>query len=117
MPWCDKCGKPWFDMFSTCVIALVANERDEVLLQRQAYISTRYCNLVSGYMAPGETAEEAARREIKEETGLDIEALELAGTWWFARKGLLMIGFLARASAGQELKLSVEVDSGRVATG
>ena len=111
VPWCDKCGKPWFDMFSTCVIALVANERDEVLLQRQAYISTRYCNLVSGYMAPGETAEEAARREIKEETGLDIEALELAGTWWFARKGLLMIGFLARASAGQELKLSVEVDS------
>ena len=72
VPWCDKCGKPWFDMFSTCVIALVANERDEVLLQRQAYISTRYCNLVSGYMAPGETAEEAARREIKEETGLVV---------------------------------------------
>ena len=63
------------------------------------------------FRSPGETAEEAARREIKEETGLDIEALELAGTWWFARKGLLMIGFLARASAGQDLKLSVEVDS------
>lgn len=111
VPWCDSCGKPWFDMFSTCVIALVANERDEVLLLRQGYISTQYCNLVSGYMTPGETAEAAARREIKEETGLDIEALELVGTWWFKRKGLLMIGFTARATAGQALRLSVEVDS------
>jgi NAD+ diphosphatase len=111
VPWCDKCEKPWFDSFSTCVIALVTNERDEVLLERQAYISTKYCNLVSGYMTPGETAEEAARREIKEETGLDLECLELVGTWWFERKGLLMVGFIARALPGQELKLSTEVDS------
>lgn len=111
VPWCDRCGKPWFDMFSTCVIALVANERNEVLLLRQAYISTQYCNLVSGYMAPGESAEQAVVREIKEETNLDVVDLELVGTWWFARKGLLMIGFVARAAAGQQLRLSVEVDS------
>ena len=111
VPWCDKCGKPWFDMFSTCVIALVANERDEVLLLHQSYISTKYCNLVSGYMTPGENAESTVRREIKEETGLDIETPELVGTWWFERKGLLMIGFIARALPGQELRLSGEVDA------
>ena len=27
MPYCDNCKKPLFDMFSSCIIALVANEK------------------------------------------------------------------------------------------
>lgn len=111
VPWCDNCAKPWFDIFPSCVIALVTNERDEVLLLHQSYISTIYCNLVSGYMTPGECAETTVRREIREETGLEIDALELVGTWWFDRKELLMIGFIARAKEGQTLRLSQEVDA------
>lgn len=112
VPWCEACGKPWFDMFSTCVIGLVVNCRDEVLLLRQAYISTQYANLVSGYMTPGENAESCMRREILEETGLEISSLELVGTWWFERKGLLMVGFIAHIDHdGSELRLSTEVDS------
>lgn len=97
-------------MFSTCVIALVHNSNNDVLLLRQGYISTQYANLVSGYMVPGETAENAARREILEETGLKVNKLEFAGTYWFARKGMLMIGFIACVDNG-ELHLSSEVDS------
>ena len=26
MPYCENCKKPLFDMFSTCIIALVVNE-------------------------------------------------------------------------------------------
>ena len=55
MPYCDNCKKPLFDMFSSCIIALVTNEKQEVALLRQNYISTDYYNLVSGYMKPGET--------------------------------------------------------------
>lgn len=110
VPWCDKCGKPWFEMFSTCVIGLVCNSRNEVLLQRQAYISTKYMNLVSGYMKPGETAEGTMRREIEEETGLEVESLRYAGSWWFARKDMLMLGFIAKVHDG-EPHPSVEVDS------
>lgn len=110
VPYCDNCRQPMFEMFSTCIIALVVNEHDEALLLRQNYISDHYWNLVSGYMKPGERAEETAAREIAEETGLVIDSIEFAGTYWFEKKGLLMIGFFARAKK-QELKLSGEVDA------
>lgn len=112
VPYCENCRLPLFDMFSTCIIALVVNEYDEAILLRQNYISDHYYNLVSGYMKPGERAEETAEREIAEETGVSIESLEFAGTYWFGKKGLLMIGFFARAKK-QKLNLSGEVDAAK----
>lgn len=110
VPYCAKCDKPWFDTFSTCIIALVVNEYEEAALLSQNYISTKYRNLVSGYMQPGETAESAARREIFEELGLSTESLEFLGTYWFGKKDMLMISFAAQVKKA-EFKLSDEVDS------
>lgn len=112
VPFCEPCSRPWFDMFSSCTITLVVNEENEALLLNQNYISSRYCTLVSGYIKPGETAEETARREVKEETGVDVDALELIGTFWFGKKDMLMIGFFARAQKSA-LVPSCEVDAAR----
>lgn len=109
-PFCEKCGKPWFEMFSSAVIVLVVNEHGEAALLRQSYISDKYRNLVSGYMKPGETAEETARREVAEEIGIEMTDLRLVGTYWFAKKDMLMIGFIGKAKKA-ELTLSKEVDS------
>lgn len=109
VPFCEKCNKPLFDMFSTCIIALVINENGEAALLRQGYISNQYYNLVSGYMKPGETAELTAAREIEEEIGVKINSLEFAGTYWFGKKDMLMIGFIAKAKK-TDLVLSEEVD-------
>ncbi len=109
VPWCAKCQKPLFDMFSVCVIALVVNGRGEAAILRQGYISEKYGNLVSGYMKPGETAEECVRREIGEELGLTVAGLEIVGTWWMEKKGLLMIGFFVRTE-DTAFTLSQEVD-------
>lgn len=110
VPWCDRCGKPWFDMFPTAVISLVYNENGEVLLLRQEYISHDFCNLVSGYIKPGEDAETTARREILEETGQTVETLEPVCSGWFPKKQMLMLGFFARVKAAP-LRLSTEVDA------
>lgn len=110
VPFCTGCNKPWFPMFSTCVIALVHDGNGNVLLLHQPYISTVYNNLISGYMVPGETAEDAVRREVAEETGLSVTALTAAGTYWFAKKGLLMLGYIARVDAAEPV-LSSEVES------
>ena len=48
-------------------------------------------------------------REIREETGLEVKEWSLRGTWWFPKKEMMMIGFMARVDRG-ELKLSSEVD-------
>lgn len=110
IPYCNVCKRPWFDMFSTCIIALVVNEQDEAALLRQDYISDHYYNLVSGYMKPGETAEETAMREIQEEIGISVTELHPAGSYWFGKKDMLMIGFIARARK-DEMMLSSEVEA------
>lgn len=65
VPYCQHCGKYWFDSFSTCVIILVANEQHEIAMLRQNYLSNQYYSYVSGFMKPGESAETTARREVK----------------------------------------------------
>ena len=59
---------------------------------------------------PGENAEEAAMREVKEEIGIELSSLEFAGTYWFKKNNLLMIGFIGQT---QKCKFvtSNEVDS------
>ena len=109
VPYCEPCAKMWFDMFSSCIIALVANEYHEIALLHQPSLSDRGV-FVSGYITPGESAEEAAVREIKEELGLDVEKLESTGTFWFKKRGQLMHGFIANVRK-QELICSSEIES------
>lgn len=94
VPFCTLCNKYWFGSFASCVIVLVYNEYNEIVLCRQGYLSDRYTSFTSGYITPGETAEEAAIREIKEELGLGVQTLTCAGAYWFAQREQLMHGFL-----------------------
>lgn len=110
VPFCERCGQYWFDSFSSCCIVLVANQYHEIALLRQMYMSDRFASFVSGYITPGENAEETAVREVKEELGIAIERLEYAGTYWFGAKEILMHGFIGFASKAA-FRLSVEVDS------
>lgn len=110
IPFCEKCKKPLFNMFSTCIIALVVNEYHEAALLRQEYISDKYYNLVSGYMKQGETAEITAEREVYEEIGVRLHSLEFVKTYWFAKKDMLMIGFIGKTNK-TDFTLSNEVDA------
>lgn len=110
VPFCEKCSRPWFDMFSSAVIVLVVNEYGEAALLRQDYMSMEHRVLVSGYIKPGESAEETARREVAEEIGIGLTDNRLVGTYWFEKKGMMMIGFIAHTNKA-EFTLSGEVDS------
>lgn len=112
VPFCEKCSRPWFDMFSSAVIVLIINEYGEAVLLKQNYMSDKYMVLVSGFIKPGESAEETARREVLEEVGLELDDNRLTATYWFAPKDMMMIGFIAHAKKA-ELKLSGEVDEAR----
>lgn len=109
VPYCNNCQQYWFDTFGSCVIVMVVNEFDEIVMLRQSYLSTEHETFVSGYIQPGENAETAALREVKEEIGLDIEHLDYAGTYWFPSKELLMHGYVGHVRKC-DFKLSSEVD-------
>ncbi len=68
--------------------------------------------LVSGYLERYETAEEAAVREVREETGLDVVIDRVLGTYSCRPigKNMLLIVCLARV-AGGELRLSEELSA------
>lgn len=110
VPYCESCKEFRFDTFHSCVIVLTYNEFDEIILCRQGYLSDRYTSVTSGYISPGENAEQCALREVKEELGIDLESLEYEGTYWFGKKDMLMHGFIGFAHK-QDFVLSEEIDS------
>ena len=110
VPYCVSCAHPWFDSFPTAAIVLVVSADGRVALLDQHYISTVYKNLVSGYVKPGESAEETALREVEEEIGVHIHTLELQFTRWFERAGVLMIGFIGYTD-DVDFTLSSEVNA------
>jgi 8-oxo-dGTP pyrophosphatase MutT (NUDIX family) len=56
---------------------------------KRASDGSRVLALPKGHYAPGETAVQAARREVREETGVDAEPLHELGEarYWYRREG------------------------------
>lgn len=108
VPFCEKCGRPFFPMFSTCVICLCVNEQGEAALIKQSYMKTEHYILVSGYIKPGETAECTALREIEEEIGIVPEGCHFAMSVFYDKRDQLMLGFICKVKKA-DFKLSCEV--------
>ena len=60
--------------------AIIQNETGQILLQQRAYPRGKW-GLPGGLMELGESTEETIRREVKEETGLDLGELTLFGVY------------------------------------
>ena len=71
-PSCNTCGKMLFDVPTPCVLVLGMNAQDQNVLLRRPHVSKRPWVLVASYCKAAETAEQAAEREIREETGLTV---------------------------------------------
>ncbi len=59
---------------------LITDDQDRVLLIRHTYVPGWY--LPGGGVDVGETIEQAARREVLEETGLGVDGLALFGLYY-----------------------------------
>ncbi|WP_277678595.1 NUDIX domain-containing protein [Gracilibacillus dipsosauri] len=61
------------------VAVIILNEEKQVLLQKRSDV--RLWGIPSGHIEIGETVSEAAIREVKEETNLDIKIKKLIGVY------------------------------------
>ena len=109
---CPACGYTAYPKISPAVIVLVTNG-DKVLLQRNTHYQGVVWSLVAGFVDPGESLEDAIRREVREEASIDVKDIRYFGsqTWPFPSN--IMIGFRAEYASG-ELKPDGEevVESG-----
>ncbi|KNF09283.1 NUDIX hydrolase domain-containing protein [Gottschalkia purinilytica] len=61
------------------IAVIIFDEHNRVLLQKRKDV--KLWGIISGHIEPGETVVEAAIREVKEETNLDIEVKHLIGVY------------------------------------
>lgn len=108
VPYCSWCQKPWFPSSNICVIAAVFSESGKIALIRQSYRDAERFVCVAGYVKEGETAEEAVKREVLEEIGVNICGIKYIKSCYHHKSDNLMLGFAARAIE-EKFTLSGEV--------
>lgn len=80
------------------VAALVTNEKGEILLVNSPWRGWEY---PGGLIEPGETFEEALRREIREESGVEVEIERFVGICKNLEKDIVNIDFVCRYVSGE----------------
>jgi NAD+ diphosphatase len=91
---CPACGLRSYPCLAPAVIMAVTSG-DEILLGRARHFPGGMYSTLAGFVEPGETLENAVRREVFEETGITAESIRYFGSqpWPFPHS--LMIGFTA----------------------
>jgi NAD+ diphosphatase len=100
---CPNCGLTAFPRLAPAVIVLVTRgEHDEqaLLAWSRRWEGPVYSTL-AGFVEPGEDLEDAVRREVKEETAIEVDEITYFGSqpWPFPHQ--LMVGFRARYGGGE----------------
>jgi NAD+ diphosphatase len=101
------CGTQQFPRIDPAIIVLVTHaehglgERgpgERALLGRQAaWLPGRY-STIAGFVEPGESLEDAVVREVREETGVRVDAVEYHSSQPWPFPSSLMVGFFAQAA-------------------
>jgi NAD+ diphosphatase len=97
---CDACGMITYPRTSPAIIVLIRNG-DNVLLARSPRFPPGMYSIIAGFVEPAETLEEAVRREVWEEVGLEVTNIRYYGSEPWPFPNSLMIGFVADYAGGR----------------
>jgi NAD+ diphosphatase len=111
---CQDCGRDQFPRSDPAVIMLVADgepgsDEERCLLGRSPQWPAGRYSTLAGFVEPGETMEDAVRREVQEETGVLVGEVAYFGSQPWPLPASLMIGFTARATATE-----IDVDGSEI---
>lgn len=79
---CPRCGYLIYDYPRPCAGVLVVKGDHVLVLRRATPPRKGRLDIPGGFMEANESIEAAARRELKEETGLTLGAVEPLGLYW-----------------------------------
>ena len=79
---CPGCGSAYYANSEPTVGALCVDREGRVLLARRAHAPfAGYWDIPGGFLDEGEHPLDALRRELREETGLEVEPERFLGVW------------------------------------
>ena len=100
---CAACGLQQYPRVAPAVIMIV-HRGNEMLLAQGARFPMKIYSALAGFVEPGESLEEAVRREVREEVGVTVGDVVYFGSQSWPFPNSLMVGFYA-AYAGGDLVL------------
>lgn len=106
---CTGCGFETYPRIEPAVIVLVT-DGDHCLLARQSAFPKGYYAPLAGFVEAGETPEQAAAREVHEETGQRIASARYVASQPWPYPGSLMLGFIADLAHQEDVVLSNELE-------
>ncbi len=102
---CGACGAEHFPRTDPVVIMLVT-DAERCLLGRQSAWPRPFFSALAGFVEAGETLEEAVRREVSEEAGIQVAEVRYQASQPWPFPASLMLGCTARA-----LTRAIRIDS------
>jgi NAD+ diphosphatase len=97
---CPECGQTSYPRIAPAVIVAVVKDRQLLLAHANRFPKGLY-SVIAGFVEVGETFEECVRREVKEETAIEVKDIQYFGSqpWPFPHS--LMVGFTAKYAGGE----------------
>lgn len=106
----DKdCGNSMFPRVDPAIIVLVSDGERALLGRQASWDQNRYSTL-AGFVEPGESLEEAVAREVREESGVEVEMVDYHSSQPWPFPSSLMLGFTARARSTKIELLDAELE-------
>jgi len=97
---CLHCGHEMHPFVNPCILVAVLKE-DKILLARSPHFPPKLFSLIAGFVEAGENIENAVRREVREEVGIEIKNIKYFGSHPWPFSNSLMFGFIAEHSSGE----------------
>lgn len=94
---CDGCGTEHFPRLEPAVIMRVRDPDDRLLLGRQPTWPEGRFSILAGFVDPGESIEDAVRREVHEEVGVTVGEVAYVASQPWPFPASLMLGYDAQA--------------------
>ncbi len=109
---CPACGLTRYPRISPAIIVAVHRD-DRLLLARALRHPAGFYSVLAGFVEPGESLEDAVRREVREEVGVAVDDIRYFGSQPWPFPDSLMLAFTARYAGGElELEASEIAEAG-----